>query len=90
MLVLSGGHFEKMATIFFQQHICKVVHLEVVQEGPLNTLIPNNLLQQPMSGKPVLPPGYVYLVAKVMADTPVAKENICLYLQRHVLTIYNM
>ncbi len=39
---------------FFQQHICKVVYLEVVQEGSLNMLLPNNLLQQPMSGKLVL------------------------------------
>ena len=48
--VTYGGHFEKMAAIFFQQHIFKVVHLEVVRDGLLNTLIPNNLLQQPMSG----------------------------------------
>ncbi|XP_014661772.1 PREDICTED: pleckstrin homology domain-containing family M member 2-like [Priapulus caudatus] len=39
--------------------VLKVVHLEVDQGGPLNMLILNNLLQHPMSGKPVLPPGYV-------------------------------
>ena len=43
---------------FFQQNIARVVHLEVVQGGPLNTLIPNTCLQQPMSGKPGLPPRY--------------------------------
>ena len=48
----------KMAAIFSQQHIVRVVHLEVVQGGLLNTLIPNTCLQQPMSGKPGLPPGY--------------------------------
>ena len=37
---------------FFQQNIVRVVHLEVVQGGPLNTLIPNTCLQQPMSGGP--------------------------------------
>ena len=41
-----------MAAIFFQQNIARVVHLEVVQGGPLNTLIPNTCLQQPMSGGP--------------------------------------
>ena len=41
-----------MAAIFSQQNIVRVVHLEVVQEGPLNTLIPNTSLQQPMSGGP--------------------------------------
>ena len=46
-----------MAAISFQQNIVRVVHLEVVQGGPLNTLIPNTCLQQPMSGKPGLPPG---------------------------------
>ena len=45
-----------MAAIFYQQNIGRVVHLEVVQGGPLNTLIPNTYLQQPMSGKPGLPP----------------------------------
>ena len=41
-----------MAAISFQQNIVRVVHLEVVQGGPLNTLIPNTCLQQPMSGGP--------------------------------------
>ena len=48
-----------MAAISFQQNIVRVVHLEVVQGGPLNTLIPNTCLQQPMSGKPGLPPNEV-------------------------------
>ena len=48
----------KMAAISFQQHIVRVVHLEVVQRGHPNTLIPNTSLQQPMSGKPGLPPRY--------------------------------
>ena len=47
-----------MAAISFQQNIVRVVHLEVVQGGHLNTLIPNTCLQQPMSGKPGLPPRY--------------------------------
>ena len=42
-----------MAAISFQQNIVRVVHLEVVQGGPLNTLIPNTCLQQPMSGAPL-------------------------------------
>ena len=48
-----------MAAISFQQNIVRVVHLEVVQGGPLNTVIPNTCLQQPMSGKPGLPPRYI-------------------------------
>ena len=48
----------KMAAISLQQNIGRVVHLEVVQGGPLNTLISNTCLQQPMSGKPGLPPRY--------------------------------
>ena len=35
----------------FEQHIIKVVQLKVVQGGSLNMLIPNNLLQQPISGR---------------------------------------
>ena len=50
--------FWKMAAISFQQNIVRVVHLEVVQGGPPNTLIPNTCLQQPMSGESGLPPGY--------------------------------
>ena len=46
----------KMAAISFQQNIVRVVHLEVVQGGPLSTLVPNTCLQQPMSGKPGLSP----------------------------------
>ena len=53
-----------MAAISFQQNIVRVVHLEVVQGGPLNTLIPNTCLQQPMSGKPGLPPRYYALERK--------------------------
>ena len=48
-----------MAAISFQQNIVRVVHLEVVQGGPLNTLIPNMCLQQPMSGESGLPPRYM-------------------------------
>ena len=47
-----------MAAISFQQNIVRVVHLEVVQGGPLNTLKPNTCLQQPMSGESGLPPRY--------------------------------
>ena len=46
-----------MADISFQQNIIRVVHLEVVQGGTLNMLIPNTCLQQPMSGKSVCPLG---------------------------------
>ena len=46
----------RMTAISFQQNIVRVVHLEVVQGGPLNTLIPNTCLQQPMSGESGLPP----------------------------------
>ena len=46
-----------MAALSFQQDIVRVVHLEVVQGRPLNALIPNTCLQQPMSGKPGLPLG---------------------------------
>ena len=49
-----------MAAISFQQNIVRVVHLEVVQGGPLNTLIPNTCLQQPMSGESGLPPNIIY------------------------------
>ena len=48
-------YYFHMAAIF-QQNIVRVVHLEVVQGGPLNTLIPNTCLQQPMSGESGLPP----------------------------------
>ena len=39
-----------MAAINFLQNIVRVVYLEIVQGGPLNTLIPNTCLQQPMWG----------------------------------------
>ena len=59
---MAAGPVWKMVAISFQQHIVRVVHLEVVQGGPLNTLIPNTCLQQPMSGKPGLSPiGIWYL-----------------------------
>ena len=45
-------YYFHMAAISFQQNIVRVVHLEVVQGSPLNTLIPNTCLQQPMSGGP--------------------------------------
>ena len=38
-----------MAAIFLQQHIVRVVHIEMVQGCLLNTFIPKNLLKQPMS-----------------------------------------
>ena len=41
---------KKMAAISSVQLIARAVHPEVVQNGPPNTLIPNNLLQHPMSG----------------------------------------
>ena len=41
-----------MAAIFFQQHIAKVVHIEIVQGGPPQTLRPNYLLQHAMSQNP--------------------------------------
>lgn len=46
-LVVFLMHVEKIATIFFQQNIIKVVHLEIVQGGLLNMFIPTNLLQHP-------------------------------------------
>ena len=42
---------------FFQQHNFRVVQLEFVKWRPLNNMIPNNLLQHPMSGKPTWLPG---------------------------------
>ena len=50
----------KKAITFFQQHIFRVVQLELefVKWRPLSKLIPNNLLQHPMSGKPTWLPGY--------------------------------
>ena len=45
-------YYFHMVAIYFQRHISRVVHLEVVQGGPLNTLIPNTYLQQPMSVRP--------------------------------------
>ena len=48
------------AAISLQQNIVRVVHLEVVQGGLLNTLIPNTCLQQPMSGESGLPPRYIH------------------------------
>ena len=43
-VVQNGGHFEKMAAISSVHLITRIVHPEVVQESPPNTLIPNNLL----------------------------------------------
>ena len=57
-ITFTWSQFWKMAAISFQQNIVRVVHLEVVQGGPLNTLIPNMCLQQPMSGESGLPPRY--------------------------------
>ena len=51
ILLSHGGHL-KNGCISFQQNIVRVVHLEVVQGDPLNTLIPNTCSQQPMSGGP--------------------------------------
>ena len=42
--------FWKTAVISSVQLIVRVIHPGIVQEGPPNTLIPNNLLQLPMSG----------------------------------------
>ena len=44
--------FNMIPHLSFQQNIVRAVHLEVVQGGPLNTLIPNTCLQQPISGGP--------------------------------------
>ena len=43
---------KKMAAISSVQRIARAVHPEVVQKGLPNTLIPNNLLQHPMTGWP--------------------------------------
>ena len=51
--ISKNGHH----ACLFQQHISKVVHLEIVQDRPPNILIPNNLLQHPMPGKPLWLPG---------------------------------
>ena len=65
--------FWKMAAISFQQNIVRVVHLEVVQGGPPNTLIPNTCLQQPMSGESGLPPGYCVFCFHKKPPSP----NVC-------------
>ena len=48
----------KKAITFFQQHYFRVVQLEFVKWRPLSKMIPNNVLQHPMSGKPTWLPGY--------------------------------
>ena len=64
-----------MAAISFQQNIVRVVHLEVVQGGPLNTLIPNTCLQQPMSGESGLPPRYLSIDGKLILSQNYKKKH---------------
>ena len=48
--ILTNG---KRAMTFFQQHNFRVVQLEFDKWRPLSKMIPNNLLQHPMSDKPL-------------------------------------
>ena len=52
------GENGKRAITFFQQHNFRVVQLEFEKWRPLSKMIPTNLLQHPMSGKPTWLPGY--------------------------------
>ena len=56
---LTKGENGKKGITFFQQHNFRVVQLEFDKWRPLSKMIPNNLLQHPMSGKPTWLPGYV-------------------------------
>ena len=49
----------KKGKTFFQQHNFWVVQLEFNKWRPLSKMIPNNLLQHSMSGKPTWLPGYM-------------------------------
>ena len=51
------GENGKRAITFFQQHNFLVVQLEFDKWRPLSKMIPTNLLQHPMSGKPTWLPG---------------------------------
>ena len=55
---LTKGENGKKAITFFQQHNFRVVQLEF-DKRPLSKMIPTNLLQHPMSGKPTWLPGYI-------------------------------
>lgn len=54
---MAAINLEKWPRIYFQHHIFKVVHREIMHGGALNSLIPNNVLQHSMSQEPALPPG---------------------------------
>ena len=56
--ILTKGENGKWAITFFQQHNFRVVQLEFDKWTPLSKMIPKNLLQHPMSGKPTWLPGY--------------------------------
>ena len=56
---LTKGENGKKAITFFQQHNFRVVQLEFDKWRPLSKMIPTNLLQHPMSGKPTWLPGYI-------------------------------
>ena len=59
---LTKGENVKKAITIFQQHNFRVVQLEFDKWRPLSKMIPNNLLQHPMSGKPTWLPGYMLFI----------------------------
>ena len=61
---LTKGENGKKAITFFQQHNFRVVQLEFDKWRPLSKMIPTNLLQHPMSGKPTWLPGYNWYTIK--------------------------
>ena len=58
LIKLTKGENGKKAITFFQQYNFRVVQLEFDKWRPLSKMIPTNLLQHPMSGKPTWLPGY--------------------------------
>ena len=52
ILLSHGGHFEKWLPFFSSRISSGLSTQKLCRGGPLNTLIPNTCLQQPVSGRP--------------------------------------
>lgn len=63
----------------------KVVHLEIMQGGALNTLIPNNISQHSVSQKPALPLVYCFFFYSSVLFSGLKKRLIILHHQSQQL-----
>ena len=80
---LTKGEKGKKAITFFQQHNFRVVQLEFDKWRSLSEMIPNNLLQHPMSGKPTWLPGYQHMMQIRKDGTYFSIFTEVIYQNRH-------